>query len=274
MLVATYDYWGAYNICFLGGEVRNPERTIPRAVLYSIAIVAVLYILMNTSVLGVIPWQELTSTSRTGTHDFVISLLMQRVYGHWAGYLVSLLIIWTAFASVFSLLLGYSRVPYAAACDGNYFKVFSKLHSEHKFPHISLLVLGGVAMLFCLLRLKDLIAALVVIRILLQFLLQAVGVIILRFRRPDLPRPFRMWFYPLPAVLAAVGFLYILISRPNFLKEFRYAAVLLIAGIAIYLVRSWERREWPFSRPASAVQDGMRLGKDDSSVAALLRWRK
>ena len=274
MLVATYDYWGAYNICFLGGEVRNPERTIPRAVLYSIAIVAVLYILMNTSVLGVIPWQELTSTSQTGTHDFVISLLMQRVYGHWAGYLVSLLIIWTAFASVFSLLLGYSRVPYAAACDGNYFKVFSKLHSEHKFPHISLLVLGGVAMVFCLLRLKDLIAALVVIRILLQFLLQAVGVIILRFRRPDLPRPFRMWFYPFPAVLAAVGFLYILISRPNFLKEFRYAAVLLIAGIAIYLVRSWQRREWPFSRTASTVQDGMRLGKDDSSVAAFLRWRK
>ena len=130
MLVATYDYWGAYNICFLGGEVRDPARTIPRAVLYSIVIVAVLYILMNTSVLGVIPWQELCSTSQRGTHNFVISVFMQKMYGRWAGNLVSILIIWTAFASVFSLLLGYSRVPYAAALDGNYFRIFGKLHRK------------------------------------------------------------------------------------------------------------------------------------------------
>ncbi len=246
MLVATYDYWGAYNICFLGGEVRDPDRTIPRAVLYSIAIVAVLYILMNTSVLGVIPWQELSSTSQTGTHNFVISVLMQQVYGRWAGNLVSVLIIWTAFASVFSLLLGYSRVPYAAALDGNYFRIFGRLHRKHQFPYVSLLVLGAVATAFCLFRLVDVIAALVVIRILLQFLLQAIGVIILRIRRPDMPRPFRMWLYPLPAVMAAIGFVYILISRPHFLKEIRYAVVLLVAGVAIYLVRSWNRREWPF----------------------------
>jgi basic amino acid/polyamine antiporter, APA family len=246
MLVATYDYWGAYNICFLGGEVRDPDRTIPRAVLYSIAIVAVLYILMNASVLGVIPWQELSGASQTGTHNFVISVLMQQVYGRWAGNLVSVLIIWTAFASVFSLLLGYSRVPYAAALDGNYFRIFGKLHAKHQFPYVSLLVLGAVATAFCLLRLVDVIAALVVIRILLQFLLQSIGVIILRIQRPDLPRPFRMWLYPLPAVMAAIGFVYILISRPHFLKEIRYAVVLLVAGVTIYLVRSWTRGEWPF----------------------------
>ena len=106
---------------------------------------------------------------------------MQRAYGSasWAGPIVSVLIMWTAFASVFSLMLGYSRVPYAAAVDGNYFRAFAKVHPVHKFPYVSLLALAGVAALFCFLRLADLIAALVVIRILLQFLVQSIGVIVL-----------------------------------------------------------------------------------------------
>jgi amino acid transporter len=194
----------------------------------------------------VIPWQELMATAKSDTRFYVMSVMMQRIYGAWAGYAITALIVWTAFASVFSLLLGYSRVPYAAALDGNYFKVFEKLHKKHKFPYVSLVVLGAVALAFCFLSLADVIAALVVIRILLQFLLQAVGAIILRIRRPDLRRPFRMWFYPLPSLIAAVGFIYILFSRPNFGKEIKYALVLLVIGTAIYLVRAVVRKEWPF----------------------------
>jgi amino acid transporter len=201
---------------------------------------------MNISVIGVIPWQELVQTAKSDTRFYVMSAMMQRVYGAWAGKLITILIIWTAFASVFSLLLGYSRVPYAAALDGNYFSVFARLHRKHNFPHISLLALGMVAVVFCFFSLADVIAALVVIRILLQFLLQATGAIVLRIRRPDLPRPFRMWLYPLPALIASCGFVYILFSRPNFLKEIRYAIVLLVIGLAIYLVRSAARSEWPF----------------------------
>jgi len=113
-----------------------------------------------------------------------------------------------------------------------------------------------VAMLFCLLRLADLIAALVVIRILLQFIVQAVGVIVLRYRQPDLPRPFRMWLYPLPALLAIAGFLYILLARKNFQREIKYAVVILAAGLLIYFLRSWRRREWPFERPLPAPEQG------------------
>ena len=174
---------------------------------------------------------------------------MQQIYGGWAGKLVTVLIIWTAFGSIFSLLLGYSRVPYAAALDGNYFDVFARLHPRHRFPYVSLLVLGAVATAFCVLQLADVIAALVVIRILLQFLLQEVGLLILRARHPEMPRPFRMWFYPLPALLAIAGFVYILISRPNFLREIRYAAVLLFFGLLLYFVRAARRREWPW-KPA------------------------
>lgn len=240
MLIAVYDYWGYYNVCFFGGEVKNPGRTIPRAIIYSIVAVSAIYIVMNISILGVMPWQKLAVSKKP------IAEFMEQLYGRRAAIAASLLVIWTAFASVFSLLLGYSRVPYAAALDGNYFKVFSRVHRKHRFPHVSLLVLGSVAVVFCFFKLVDVIAALVVIRIMVQFLAQTIGVIVLRIRKPDMDRPFRMWLYPMPALLAFGGFVYVLVSRPNFQKEVRYAVVLLIVGLAIYLVRSWQRREWPF----------------------------
>jgi len=252
-LMATYTYWGYYNVCFMGGEVKDPGRTIPRALILSILAVAALYILMNLAVLGVIPWRELTQHS-SDQSNYVMSVFMQRIYGSWAGRGVTGLIMWTAFASVFSLLLGYSRVPYAAALDGNYFRAFARVHPQHRFPTVSLLALGGVAMLFCFLRLADVIAALVVIRILLQFIVQAVGLMVLRKRQPDLPRPFRMWLYPVPALLAIAGFIFILVARKNFLREIRYAVVILVVGLAIYFVRSWRRGEWPFAAHPAGVE--------------------
>ncbi len=250
MLISTYDYWGYYNVCFLGGEVKDPTKTIPRALIISIFAVAAIYIVMNIAVLGVVPWRELAAHS-ADQDNYIISVVMQRIYGAWAGRLIAGLIIWTAFASVFSLLLGYSRVPYAAALDGNYFRAFAKVDPKRRFPTVSLLALGGVAMLFCFLRLADVIAALVVIRILLQFIVQAVGLMVLRKRHPEMPRPFRMWLYPLPALLAIAGFLFILFARKNFQREIRYAFAILVAGMVIYLVRSWRRKEWPFTKTSA-----------------------
>jgi len=190
-------------------------------------------------------------TANSDARRFVISVFMERIYGSTAGVIATLLIMWTAFASVFSLLLGYSRVPYAASLDGNYFKLFSKVHPKHRFPYVSLLFMGGIAALFCFLRLADVIAALVVIRIIVQFLAQIVGVIILRQTKPDFPRPFRMWLYPVPAVVAIVGFLFVLFSRPNFQKEVKYAAILIFLGLIAYLVRSYRRAEFPFDNDMS-----------------------
>jgi basic amino acid/polyamine antiporter, APA family len=249
LLVAVYDYWGYYNVCFFGGEVKDPGRTIPRAVLLSILFVAIIYIVMNISILGVIPWREFAGTANTPAQRYVISSFMERLYGPKAGLMATVLIMWTAFASVFSLLLGYSRVPFAAARDGNYFRIFAKVHPRHRFPYVSLLVMGGIATVFCFFRLADVIASLVVIRILVQFLAQIVGVIVLRVSRPDLPRPFRMWLYPLPALIALGGFIYVLISRKNFLREIRYAGVLIVVGLTIYFIRARVRGEWPFERP-------------------------
>src|SRR5437667_4857490 len=253
MLIATYDYWGYYNISFLGDEVKEPSKTIPRALLLSILLVACLYVVMNVSILAVVPWWDLIRPAQSNSGLFVVSIFMQRIYGVWAANLVTALVMWTAFASVFSLMLGYSRVPYAAALDGNYFRAFARVHPQHRFPYVSLLALGGVALLFCFFSLADVIAALVVIRILLQFLVQAIGVIVLRIHRPDLPRPFRMWLYPLPALIASYGFVFILISRKDFVKEIRYAAVILIAGLLIYFIRAWRNRDWPFGQTVPAA---------------------
>ncbi len=250
MLVATYDYWGYYNVSFLGDEIKDPEKNIPRALLLSILLVACLYLMMNVCILAVLPWREMVTAAHNNSGLYVVSLFMQRVYGAWAARLVTGLVIVTAFASVFSLMLGYSRVPYAAALDGNYFKAFAKVHPEYRFPYVSLLALGVVAAAFCFLRLQDAIAALVVIRLVLQFLVQAIGSIVLRIRRPDVPRPFRMWLYPLPALLASAGFLFILFNRPNWQKEVRYAVLILITGVGIYMVRAWKGAEWPFQSAA------------------------
>lgn len=242
-LIATYDYWGYYNVCFLGGEVRDPDRTIPRAVLLSIAAVAALYIAMNISVLGVIPAAEMRRT--------VVADMVARTLGSTTAQVMALLIMWTALSSVFALLFGYSRVPYAAALDGNYFRVFAHLHPRRMFPDLSLLALGLVATAFCFLTLAQAIAALVVIRIVLQYVLQQVGVILLRIREPNRPRPFRMWLYPLPPLFALGGFLFILVSRPNARREFLYAVVVAVAGTMLYMIRARVRGEWPFAGGAT-----------------------
>jgi len=231
LLIAVYDYWGYYNVCYLGAEVRDPARTIPRAILLSIGGVAIIYLTMNIAILGAMPWPEVQAST------FIASDFMQRIWGVWVARVITVLMIWTAFASVFSLVLGYSRVPYAAALEGNYFKAFAKVHPKHGFPHVSLLTLGGVAMCFCLFRLADVVTALVVIRVMVQFLAQTIGIIVLRSRRPELPRPFRMWLYPVPAMLAFLGFVYLLIMRPKSIESIRVAIALILVGTILFAVR-------------------------------------
>jgi amino acid transporter len=249
MLIATYDYWGYYNVTFLGGEAKDPGRTIPRAVLLSIGIVAVLYLLLNASVLAVMGSPVILASQNGEARRALLSSMMQVAYApmmgaHGAmllGKLAAVLVMVTAFASVFSLLLGYSRIPYAAARDGNFPAVFGKLHRTKKFPHVSLLAMAGVAAVCCFFSLAEVIAALVVLRILLQFGLQHVGVMRLRRLKPEMKRPFKMWLYPLPPVLALLGFAYLVVSRVNSASQVALAVVVALVGTAVFLIRT--RRE-------------------------------
>jgi amino acid transporter len=237
MLISAYDYWGYYNVCFLGAEVRDPERTIPRAVLGSIAIVGTLYLLMNISVLGVIPWREMAQNTDSHARMFTMAVFTERLYGHAAAGIIVVLIALAALASVFALLLGYSRIPFAAAQDGNFPAWFGVLHPRHRIPVHSLLTLGGVTLLCCIFRLQEVITTLVVVRILFQFLLQGTAALLPKHRRQRKVRGFRMPLYPLPVLVALGGFVFILFSRPNFWREMRTALIILLAGTAVYGIR-------------------------------------
>jgi amino acid transporter len=251
-MITCYDYWGYYNICFLGSEVKRPEKTIPRAILISIAVVATLYVTMN---LAVLPALDVVSSAaaKEGMQSrlALVAEIAQSAFGRVAGQTLAALILWSAFSSVFSLLLGYSRVPYAAARDGNYFSGLAAVHARHGFPHRSLIALGLVATCFCFFSLGEVITLLVVIRILLQFLLQQAGVIWLRWRQPQLARPFRMPLFPLPPLLAMAGFVFVLAYRPHPLLELSAAAAIAASGTLIYMIRARGRREWPFRRKES-----------------------
>lgn len=235
----VYSYLGYYNVCNLGGEMKNPERNIPRAIFLSIIGVSLLYFAMQTSILGVIPWQEVAKTKA------VVSLFVERVFGsRWAD-LATVLILITAFGSVFSGTLGYSRIPYAAAQDGNFFSVFGRVHKKGRFPHISLLALGAVAIIFSLsLTLRDAIRSILAMRCIIQFVGQAAGLILLRRKWGASRLPFRMWLYPLPVAIAIIGWIAIFVSTGS--RPMIAATAAASVGILVYLVRANWLREWPF----------------------------
>lgn len=246
LLISAYDYWGYYNVCFLGAEVENPRRTIPFAVMGSIVVVGVLYLLMNISVLGVIPWREFTGNAEASR--YTMAVFMQRAYGGGAGAHIAAIVIVAAIAvaasaSVLALLLGYSRIPYAAASSGNFPSAFARIHPRHRIPHVSLLTLAAVTLFCCLFRLQEVITTLVVIRILFQFLLQGIAVLLPRHREARRNGSFRMPLYPLPVLLAMSGFLFILFSRPNYGRELRTAGIILAAGVLVYGVRLWRMQK-------------------------------
>ena len=248
-LLATYCYWGYYNICFLGAEVRRPERTIPRAILISVLFVAAIYIAMNLAALPSLHSVASHAAEPAALHVQLVADIARSSFGRWAGYTIAALIIWTAFSSVFSLLLGYSRVPFAAARDGNYFSFLAAVHPRHGIPHRSLVTLGLIGVVFCFFTLTQVITLLVLTRILLQFFLQQIGVILLRVQRPALPRPFRIPLYPLPPLFAIAGFGFLLVYRAHALKELAVTAAIAVSGTLLYLLRARRLGQWPFASP-------------------------
>ena len=234
-----YTYWGYYNVCFLGGEIEQPQRNIPRAIFISIIAISVLYLAMQTSILGVVPWREAQNS------PFIVSTFFERIYGTRAADIVTVLILWIAFASLFSLTLGYSRIPYAAALDGNFFSIFGRVHPTKHFPHVSLIALCGVAFVFSLFfKLATVIAAIAAMRILVQFVGQAVGVILLRRRWPRERLPFRMWLYPIPAGIAII--LWLALFDATGLKML-FGGIAILAGVIVFLARAHGLNQWPFA---------------------------
>ncbi len=233
-----YSYLGYYNVCHLGGEIKEPEHNIPRSIFISIAIIATLYILMQIAVLGVIPWQEAKDSK------FIISLFFEQLYGHTAALIATGLVLFIAISSLFAVMLGYSRVPYAAAVDGNFFSVFGKLHPTKNFPYVSLLLLAGTAFVFSLLfKMAEVITAIIVMRILVQFIGQSVGIILYHQRKKEERFPYRMLLYPLPPLIGIAVWLFVFCSAE--LKYILGALAVIGVGGVLFLIReTWMKKSF------------------------------
>ncbi len=242
-----YSFLGYYNVCHLGAEVRSPERTIPASMYLSIIGIGLLYLLYQTSLFSVLSVAEVASS------DFVVSLFIDRLYGSAAALVVTALVLIVAVSSLFSLMLGYSRIPYAAARDGVFFRVFERLHPTDNFPHISLLVLAGIGITFTLtLTLDDAIKSIITMRVFTQFTAQAVGLMILRRRIGQDAMPWRMWLYPMPALLAIIAWLWVFSSVPS--QKQVVGIVAPAIGTIAFLLLARYRRSWPFSSTQDAAR--------------------
>jgi len=225
----VYSFLGHYNVCHLGGEIKNPEKNIPRSIFISITGIAILYLLMNISVMGVIRWQSVLEGDK-----YLVSAFMESIYGYKAGVVVTILILCIAFSSLFAVVLGYSRVPYAAAVDGNFFKIFSKLHPTKNFPYVSLIFLCSLGFIFSLfMKLSQVISSILAMRILIQFIAQGIGVVLLRNRFGKKDLPFKMFLFPLPVVASICIWLFLFVSTGWFAL---WGSMIAAVGVIVYFL--------------------------------------
>jgi amino acid transporter len=242
--IAIFDYLGYYDICYIGEEVRDPGRTIPRSIIISVIAVALVYIAINFSIIGIVPWRELVPADKHPASAYVVSIFMEKIYGSGVATLFTAMVLWTAFGSVFALLLGYSRIPYAAAVDGYFFRVFSRVHPKKNFPYVSLVVMGVISIVCSFLSLGMVIDALITTRILVQFIAQIFAVVLLRRNAPEMNRPYRIWLYPVPNVIALSGWVFVFATTAWPIILFGLAT--LGVGLLCFVIWSWRTKQWPF----------------------------
>jgi amino acid transporter len=237
-LIAMYNYGGYNNITYLGGEVQNPAKNIPRAIVFSVLIVAVLYLLMSVVIIGTIPWRE------AAVSHAVVSEFIGKLYGARAASVMTCLILIATLAGIFTMSLGYSRVLYAAGAEGNFFKVFGRVHPTGRFPTFAVVATNAMAIPLCWFSLERLISAMMIIQIAFQFIPQIFAVFAIRKYRKEIKRPFGMWLYPVPALIALAGWIYVA-STPEQRQYLGTAVILLLLGLGAYFLRARAVKSWP-----------------------------
>jgi amino acid transporter len=238
LLIGIYDYLGYSTTAYMAAELKEPGRVLPRSIMYAVFGIMVAYLAMNIGVLGVVPWHEAAKSQS------VASLVLERTWGKAAADVTTVLILITAFGSIYAGLLGGSRVPYNAARDGVFFRPFGRLHPRHRFPHVTLLVMGLITAAGSFFSLSTVIQVLLAVFVIVQAVAQVLALTVLRRRQPDLPRPYRQWLYPVPSLLALAGWCYVYASSGH--TPIVFSLAILAAGVAAFLIWARAEREWPF----------------------------
>jgi amino acid transporter len=238
LLIGIYDYLGYNTTAYMAAELDDPGRVLPRSIIYAVFGIMVAYLAMNIGVLGVVPWEQAAKS------ESIASLVLERTWGKAAADVTTVLILVTAFGSIFAGLLGGSRVPYNAARDGVFFRAFGRLHPRHRFPHVALLVMGVITAIGSFFTLDTVIQVLLAVFVIVQALAQVVALTVLRRRQPNLRRPYRQWLYPLPSLVALAGWIYVYTSSGH--TPILFSIVVLAAGLLAFLGWARAEREWPF----------------------------
>ncbi|HEY1488890.1 MAG TPA: APC family permease [Micromonosporaceae bacterium] len=252
LTIGIYDYLGYNTSAYLGSEIKNPGRTIPRSIVYAVLGIMVIYLAMQVGVLGVVNWHEMLNTN-SQAYSSVASVVLQRAWGTAAAKVITVFILITAFTSVLAGLLAGSRVPYDAARDGVFFNAFARLHRRLEFPTFGLLTMGAITIVgFVIGELTSitvLIQLLTAVLVLVQGLAQIAALVVLRRRQPRLRRPYTMWLYPVPAVIAAIGWTAVYVyadkNSPG-LHPIEWSLAWIVIGTGAFLLWAGSKHEWPF----------------------------
>ena len=239
LIIGIYDYLGYFTTAYMGDELRDPGRTMPGSIIISVIAMMFVYLILNISVLGVVPWHDIVESKS------IASLVVEHSWGHAAAAVMTVLIVVTAFASVFAGLLGGSRVPYQAAHEKVFLSVFGRLHAKHGFPHVALLTMGVVTAIGTFFDLQEVINMLLTASIIVQSLAQIAALVVLRRRQPGLERPYRQWLYPVPCIVALFGWIYVYVSASTL--SLILSGVWILAGLAVFVVWARLNRAWPFA---------------------------
>ena len=259
LTIGIYDYLGYNTTAYLGAEVRDPGRVLPRSIVYAIGAVMGIYLLLQIGVLGVVHWQDMLDPKNVASQS-VASAVLQDTWGKGAADVVTVLILVTAFASVFTGLLGGSRVPFDAARDGVFFKSFGRLHRKYDFPVLGLVAMGIVTTAgFLLARhvgssaahppLAILITLLTTVMVIIQSFAQIAAVVVLRRRQPNLKRPYKLILYPLPLIVAGIGWavIYGYADKANpGVHPIEWSIGWVVLGVLAYGIWSKVEKTWPF----------------------------
>jgi fructoselysine transporter len=259
LTIGIYDYLGYNTASYMGAETKQPGRVMPRSILFAIGGVMGIYLLLQIGVLGVVHWQDMLKPGNVAAQS-VASAVMQNTLGKGAADVVTVLILITALASVYTGLLGGSRVPFDAARDGVFFKSFGRLHPKHEFPVLGLLAMGVITLAgFLLARHVDssashpplaiLITLLTTVMVIVQAFAQIAAVTVLRRRQPDLARPYKMILYPLPSIVAAIGWftIYAYADKANAgVHPIEWSLAWVALGIVAFTVWAKFEKTWPF----------------------------
>ncbi|MBB5118748.1 amino acid permease [Streptomyces eurocidicus] len=252
LTIGIYDYLGYNTAAYMGAEIKNPGRTLPRAIVFSILGIMAIYLLLQIGTLGVVDWKQMLDPDSAASSS-VASAVLEKAWGVGAAKTVTVLILVTAVASVLTGLLGGSRVPYDAARDKVFFGAFGRLHPRHRFPVLGLASMGVVTAVGFLIGrhtdLATLIQLLTTVMVIVQALAQVLAVTVLRRRQPALRRPYRMWLYPLPSLVALVGWLVIYgyadENSPG-RHPIEWSLAWVAAGCAAFLLWARYEKVWPF----------------------------